>query len=236
MTMENKKVEKSRQLIPLFPLGLVLLPQMVLPLHIFENRYKIMINECLSEDQAFGIVYFDGQQIQKVGCTARITRVIKRYVDGRMDIEVKGEQRFYVDLIDESREFIQADILPIDDIDEAPAPNKKTLVHEALNSLRRLDQLSGGIRDYEYLAGLDLQQLSFMIPGSEGFTLNERQRLLELTSSHQRLEKSMQVLENIITRAEINREDNQIIGGNGHIRAWLAEKGLLTQTDSDERP
>jgi Lon protease-like protein len=58
--------------IPLFPLGLVLLPGMVLPLHIFEERYKQMISECLATNRSFGIVWFDGQAIRTMGCTARI--------------------------------------------------------------------------------------------------------------------------------------------------------------------
>ena len=80
--------------IPLFPLGLVMLPDMLLPLHIFEDRYKQMILECTGEDKPFGIVLFDGQSIRSVGCMARITKVIKRYDDGRMDIMTRGSQRF----------------------------------------------------------------------------------------------------------------------------------------------
>ena len=74
------------RLLPIFPLQLVLLPEEVLPLHIFEERYKQMIGECLTEDKPFGIVLFDSQSIRSVGCTTRIAEIIKRYDDGRMDI------------------------------------------------------------------------------------------------------------------------------------------------------
>jgi Lon protease-like protein len=220
-------------MIPLFPLGLVLLPQAELPLHIFEQRYKVMINECLDQNQVFGIVCFDGKKMHKVGCTARIIRIIKQYRDGRMDIAVKGERRFYVEHIDENREFIQSRILFIDDVDEPAAPDNQDLVDKAINLLKRLDKLLGVTRDYAYLATLDIKQLSFLIPGSEGFTLEERQRFLELTSSHQRLVKGMQVLENIIARVKISRKVSKIIGGNGQVKALLAEKGILMQPDSD---
>jgi Lon protease-like protein len=73
-------------IIPLFPLGVVLLPEMILPLHIFEERYKTMIGQCLDQDEEFGIVYFNGKKMEEVGCTARILKVLKRYDDGRMDI------------------------------------------------------------------------------------------------------------------------------------------------------
>ena len=77
---------QSRITIPLFPLGLVLLPQMPLPLHIFEERYKLLIGECLDNNKEFGIVYFNGTDIQAIGCTASIQKVLKRYGDGRLDI------------------------------------------------------------------------------------------------------------------------------------------------------
>ena len=58
----------TEMLIPLFPLGLVLFPHMPLPLHIFEERYKTMIRECLEEDKVFGVVYFSGDQIHLAAC------------------------------------------------------------------------------------------------------------------------------------------------------------------------
>ncbi|MGD9236544.1 MAG: LON peptidase substrate-binding domain-containing protein, partial [Desulfobacterales bacterium] len=72
----------SETIIPIFPLGLVLLPQMSLPLHIFEDRYKQMINACMANDGVFGIVYFSGKQFETRGCTARIVDILKRYDDG----------------------------------------------------------------------------------------------------------------------------------------------------------
>ena len=86
----------STNIIPLFPLGLVLLPQMPLPLHIFEERYKLMIGECLEKKKEFGIVYFNGTDIQAIGCTASIQKVLKRYDDGRLDILTQGENRFEI--------------------------------------------------------------------------------------------------------------------------------------------
>ncbi len=60
--------------IPLFPLGLVLVPQMDLPLHIFEERYKRMIRECLEDGTEFGVVLLQGSGVHTVGCTARVER------------------------------------------------------------------------------------------------------------------------------------------------------------------
>ena len=79
------------QLIPLFPLELVLLPGAPLPLHIFEPRYKEMIGEVMSQNDQFGLVrLLNNNSIAEVGCTAEILEVTKKYEDGRMDIVTAG--------------------------------------------------------------------------------------------------------------------------------------------------
>jgi Lon protease-like protein len=96
--------------IPLFPLNTVLFPGAALPLHIFEGRYREMVGDCLADDQPFGVVRADGEQMSIVGCTAKIMRVVQRYDDGRMDILCEGAQRFEIEGLDESRIFLQADV------------------------------------------------------------------------------------------------------------------------------
>ncbi|MFC1857875.1 LON peptidase substrate-binding domain-containing protein [Thermodesulfobacteriota bacterium] len=225
--MEHQEVYQSQIIIPLFPLGLVLLPHMTLPLHIFEERYKLMINECMDQDKPFGIVYFEGNHFQKVGCTSRIINVLKRYEDGRMDIVTRGEKRFYIEHIDEEKMYLRAGVFFIDDAIEATNDEDKILVHEALELLRRLDQMIGDTRDYDQLYDLNLKQLSFIIPGSAGLRMEERQKFLEMMSAGERLKKGIEVLKKVIPRAQINRQITDIIGGNGHIRVFLEEKGLI---------
>jgi Lon protease-like protein len=72
--------------IPLFPLEAVLLPLMPLPLHIFEPRYKLMIRNCLDNQEKFGVILAKEKGIVSVGCTARIVELVRTYPDGRMDI------------------------------------------------------------------------------------------------------------------------------------------------------
>jgi Lon protease-like protein len=79
---------------PLFPLGLVLLPGEAVPLHIFEERYKLMIGECLDEEREFGIIWLADDALKDVGCAARITRVLERFDDGRLNIVVEGTTPF----------------------------------------------------------------------------------------------------------------------------------------------
>src|SRR5947208_4835371 len=83
-------------LLPLFPLDMVLLPGVPLPLHIFEPRYREMISECLAQEKPFGVVRVKEEGVAEIGCTAEIITVTKKYPDGRMDIVTEGRERFEV--------------------------------------------------------------------------------------------------------------------------------------------
>lgn len=224
--METQKFTRKQQHLPIFPLGVVLLPKMTMPLHIFEERYKNMVNECMERNEPFGLLYFDGKQIHKVGCTAQLIEVLKHYEDGRMDIVVQGEQRFYMDQIDDSRAYLVSGIFYIDDMEESVSDEDEALIHKITNLLKYLNKLSGRMGDDARFDGVDLQRLSFIVPGAEGFTMEERQRFLEMTSTRERIEKGLRVLGKVISRVKINREVLEIIGGNGHVKAFLAERGL----------
>ena len=124
--------------IPLFPLGLALLPDMVLPLHIFEERYKEMTAHCLAAELPFGIVLFDGRAIRSVGCLAHITRVLERYDDGRLDILTRGGMRFVVQRLIEEKAYLEADVLFFDDAPEAPPDDLQAVVASARDLLREM--------------------------------------------------------------------------------------------------
>jgi Lon protease-like protein len=81
---------------PLFPLGLVALPEEVIPLHIFEERYKTMMNECLRDEKEFGIVWLSDDGLRQIGCAARIEKVLERTDDGRMNLLARGTRPFRV--------------------------------------------------------------------------------------------------------------------------------------------
>src|ERR1700730_2323787 len=85
-----------RERIPLFPLNVVLLPGADLPLHIFEPRYRQMVSRCLDDRSEFGMLLSLPKGIVRVGCTAEIIEVVKRYEDGRMDILAVGRAPFRI--------------------------------------------------------------------------------------------------------------------------------------------
>jgi Lon protease-like protein len=209
-------MEMIMEKIPLFPLGLVLLPGMPLQLHIFEERYKLMMSECLSGETPFGIVQFDGKEIHSVGCMARITEVLHRYEDGRMDIMTRGGQRFFVKELFEEKPYTEARVVFFDDEDVVEATDAADAMAAVRAMLKELEE-SGFLSDPIDAAALsDPKALSFAIAALEGFTHEERQRFVEMTSSMERLKKSVEALARIVERAQLTQQIEKIIGGNGH--------------------
>ena|GEM_PF-117484 len=204
------------QKVPLFPLGVVLLPEMSLPLHIFEERYKQMISECLNENRPFGIVLFDGSAIRSVGCMAKITEVTRRYDDGRMDIITEGTDRFVIHEIVQEKAYMEARVVFFDDEDEISADDVRDTLEKARQQLKEVTG-SNFLPDHrDVFARTSPKNLAFAIASLEGFTPVERQRFLEMTSGMERLKRSVQALFSLNQRARLTKEILRIIGGNGH--------------------
>jgi Lon protease-like protein len=206
--------------IPLFPLGLVLLPQMPLPLHIFEERYKVLIGECLANNKEFGIVYLNGTDIQAIGCTASIQKVLKRYEDGRLDILTRGENRFEISEMYDHKPYLEAGITLFDDELEDNTTASQKLADNGMNLLRQFAGISGVQSEYGFAEIMDIKSISFLIAGCEGFSYEEKQKFLEMSSTSERLEKSVGSLAKIIERTKITAEIQKIIGGNGNMRRF----------------
>jgi Lon protease-like protein len=202
--------------IPLFPLGVVLLPGLPLPLHIFEERYKQMIGECLDNQTVFGVVYYTGSEMKQAGCTARIVEVLKRYDDGRMDILTSGENRFHIEEQDQSKPYLQCRARLFDDQEEELGDEERELALRGLllrKELRRLMSQEGASEDTE---ATELRDISFVLAGAEGFAMEEKQAFLEMTSTRERILRSVNALGKLIERLKLTLEIQRIIGGNGH--------------------
>lgn len=102
--------QMTTQHIPLFPLNVVLLPGMSLPLHIFELRYKRMIKTVIDEESPFGVVLSREKGMATVGCTAVVRRVARTYPDGRMDIVTLGESAFRIRAVHKDKEYLEATV------------------------------------------------------------------------------------------------------------------------------
>jgi len=183
-------------LLPIFPLELVLLPGVPLPLHIFEPRYKEMIAECLEQKKPFGVVRASPDGVADIGCTAEIMSVTKKYDDGRLDILTRGVDRFEVIQVNEDRSFLRAEISVVQDEDEdEPDKPAAQMVTQAVRLHAEIAKLAG-----EEPSGPDEHagNLSFLLAGSLPLDLDFKQNLLSTLSETRRLEAVVGYLEAIL--------------------------------------
>ena len=197
--------------LPLFPLGLVLLPGEPVPLHIFEPRYKEMVRLCIDGDRPFGIVYASESRLAGVGCTARIERVAARYDDGRLDIVAVGEARFAVDEIHRDLDFLSADVSPVEDAD--PADDLRARRTAIARHLKLLELAGEEPDPQRYELGLPV---SYVIGRNAGLDLDDKQALLEMPREADRIRYLSRHLGRLLVRLRKAREFRDLARGDGH--------------------
>jgi Lon protease-like protein len=197
-------------LLALFPLDVVLFPGTPLPLHIFEPRYKEMINECLEQKKEFGVIRAQETNLADVGCTAEILAVTKTYDDGRMDIVAEGRDRFELLEVNQERAFLRGAILLVQDEPDRPSPAE---LSHAIELHRQILALANAQQDLP--EGQDAA-LSYHLAGSLPLDLDFKQKLLSLRSEARRIQTVIEYFEGILPslrRAIVTRRK---AGGNGH--------------------
>jgi Lon protease-like protein len=199
-------------LLPLFPLDLVLFPGMALPLHIFEPRYKEMIGECLQHDSPFGIVRAVDDGIAQIGCSAEVATVVKKYDDGRMDIVARGLQRFEVVEINQERSFLQGEVKLLKDESDANADTKKKAfdLHSALVLMAASGQTVPTLEPPDDL-------LSFYLISQLPVDMDFKQTILAMASESQRLATLIEYYEAIIPKLGKMIQAKKKSGSNGHV-------------------
>lgn len=201
--------------IPLFPLGVVLFPNMLQQLFIFEERYKEMINKCLLEDSEFGLLFFNEKegQLCNVGCTAKVTQVLKQYKNGELDILIEGSRRFHVlDLIQRNA-YYEASIEFFDDDEEEEVPD--ALLSKVLKAYQEVIRLQ--TKGVGAIKGIfDPVHFSFVIASTIDLELPDKQTLLELTSTTERMRKLETSMERTLEKLKELRAFERHAGTNGH--------------------
>jgi Lon protease-like protein len=171
--------------LPIFELPAVILPGELLPLHIFEERYKRMIGHCLENGEPFGIVFRDDDgTAHRIGCMARVTEVLERFDDGRMNVVVAGEQPFKILERFESDDYPAGEVEPIDasdELDEDDDPGAASVARGAFAEL--VERVSGEPPDTEALEAED----SYGIAARVELPAETKQALLELRSEPDRM-------------------------------------------------
>jgi Lon protease-like protein len=196
---------------PLFPLGLVLLPQELVPLHIFEDRYKQMINECLEAESEFGIVWLSDDGLRDIGCTARIERVIERFEDGRMNILVVGSQPFRLLERVEDMAYPAGEIELLEDFDVDGDPE---LAEQArARYVELVERATEETPDLEEIAELDAYGMAATVEHPP----EAKQALLELRAESDRLRMVDEMFRTAIKRVAYAEEAAERAQTNGSV-------------------
>jgi Lon protease-like protein len=200
-------------LLPLFPLDLVLLPGVPLPLHIFELRYKEMIKECLERKSSFGIIRAKQEAFVNTGCTAEVINVLKTYPDGRMNILVEGQKRFEVLQVNQERSFLQAEVFYLEDETDPAAVSD---IKKALALHGEIMELAGARA--EETESANASQLAYRLAGSLPFDPDFQQALLEMNSEAKRIQAIISFFQRILPALQRSASAKQRAGGNGHVK------------------
>jgi Lon protease-like protein len=173
--------------LPLFPLHVVLFPGLPLPLHVFEPRYRLMIGRCLEAAAPFGVVLIRaGREVgdpatpYPVGTTAEIVQH-ERLADGRMTLLCVGRERFRISALHADQPYLAADVEPVAEL--AVEPAAADLAALLVSRVRAFAGQSASALDLP----ADPTALSFAVAAGLAIELAERQALLELTSTADRL-------------------------------------------------
>jgi Lon protease-like protein len=204
-------------LLPLFPLEVVLFPGASLPLHIFEPRYRKLINDCMNNRTEFGVVLMRGEEMSAVGCTARIKEVVKRYEDGRLDIVTEGSRRFEIISENSDEEVLRAEISFFDD-EEADDFREVRRLSESVQSIYAKIILAVALPNTNLtLVDAKAPRLAFSIADHLGLPLEVCQNLLGLRSETKRLLELEQYLEELLPKIERLQKAKGKVDGNGHL-------------------
>ena len=194
--------------IGLFPLGIVLLPSERVPLHIFEDRYRELIGECIEHDRAFGLLYADESGIREVGTRARVAAILEQFDDGRMNIVVEGLRRFTVERLTQGSSFMTAEVGEVEDEEGEIADETR---RDAVGAFRALAALAGAEPELDESSPV----LSFELAAQVELATDDKQFLLESRSEQERLERVAELLEEARRLMIATRELGEVAKQNG---------------------
>lgn len=197
---------------PLFPLGMVALPAEVLPLHIFEERYKKLVAHCLDEQSEFGIVWLADDGLQPIGCGCEISDVLERMPDGRLNLVIRGTRAFRIDTREDRLEYPAATVEFLQDDDEEVDPEAVEIARAAYADL--VERATDTRPEPDELESMDAYEMAATVE----FGLPAKQGLLDLRSENARLRLVARLFRAAVRRLEVAEETEERVRSNGHIR------------------
>ena len=227
------KLDKLRGIdrLPIFPLPLVLLPNEMLPLHIFEDRYQTMLNDVAQTGNKFGIVLFEPVEAftdrpaqGSIGCVAEI-RDNEKLDDGRANILSVGTVRFrLLDFADTGTPYLMGEIEFFEDEPENPEV-LEPLADEVFEIFQRVARaafkLSGKRGNFPEISRTEPETFSFLTAAAFSFENGLKYELIQTTSTIKRLERLRLILEKAAGELESGAEIHEAAKTNGHSQKKL---------------
>ncbi len=225
MTEAMNKVKGVREL-PIFPLPIVLFPGLPLPLHIFEPRYRQLLEDIRLDNSLFGLSFLDQSITEQdlppvghVGCVAELTET-QTLADGRSNILTVGLIRYRVEeYLDRGTPYLMARVTYFEDEEEDPkllgenANQVGELFMRIARAIRAINDERASLPD---LSDTDPQRLSFLVAGAMEMEADVKQRLLELRSTSERLRRLRDMLKRAVGNYEERARIHDLAKGNGH--------------------
>jgi Lon protease-like protein len=197
---------------PLFPLPIVLLPTEIVPLHIFEERYKTMVALCLDEESEFGIVWLSDDGLKEIGCTAHVTEVLERMDDGRMNILAQGASPFRLLERNEEHEFPAGTVELLTDRAEEVSERVGRGARDGFATL--VERVTDQRPDQRALADLGAYDMA----ASVDLGMEAKQGLLELRSEQARLRLLARLFKDAMSRLDAAERIAEHARGNGKVK------------------
>jgi Lon protease-like protein len=197
---------------PLFPLGIVALPGELIPLHIFEERYKTMISECLEGEREFGIVWLSDDGLREVGCACAIDRVLEEMEDGRIKLLARGTRPFRVIERQGHLPYPAGVIEFVQDREDAVDPELAKAAHDAYAELVR--RATDREPEPDELAEMS----AYSMAATVDFGLEAKQGLLDMRSENARLRLVTRLFRAAIKRLELVDRVQERARSNGKVR------------------
>ena len=204
--------ERLERDFPLFPLGLVALPSELVPLHIFEPRYRTMISECLDAGREFGIVWSADGVARSIGCAVEITRVLETLPDGRMNILTQGTRPFRVVEEQHDLPYPAATIEWLEDRAEHPSEPDAGAARDVYREL--VEQATDSEPDADELAAMGAYDMAATVD----FGLEAKQGLLDLRSENARLRLVARLFRAALKRLDFIERAQARARSNGKVR------------------
>ncbi|HEX7290489.1 MAG TPA: LON peptidase substrate-binding domain-containing protein [Conexibacter sp.] len=197
---------------PLFPLGLVALPGEVVPLHIFEERYKTMIERCLADDTEFGIVWLADDGLREVGCACEITEVVDRDEEGRLNILARGTRPFRLLEREDQLPYPAGEVEFLTDRQEAVDGSLASLARETYAEL--VERATDSRPEALELAKMGAYEMAATVD----FGLDAKQGLLDMRSENARLRLVTRLFRAAMKRMEFVSHAQARARSNGKVR------------------